>query len=271
MTGDAAREVQLDFDRPRRIGLEEAVFAEGKTAAQLEAILAIATERGARLLITRLSAEKRASISPHWWPHLDYCGLSKSAFFAPVLTGSLQTGSLQTGSLQTGSIPTVGDGAAEVAIVVAGSSDASVAREAERTLLYNGVASQSFVDVGVAGLWRLTRRIDEISRFRVAIAVAGMDAALPTVLGGLFPGVIVAVPTSVGYGVAAGGRTALNAILASCAPGISVVNIDNGYGAACVALRVLGMSTAGTARHPTGRPALDSPYPAEESFTLNDA
>jgi NCAIR mutase (PurE)-related protein len=120
-------------------------------------------------------------------------------------------------------------------------------------------------------LWRLTRRIDELSRFRVVIAVAGMDAALPTVLGGLIPGVIVAVPTSVGYGVAAGGRTALNAILASCAPGISVVNIDNGYGAACVALRVLGMSTAGTARHAAGARAVDGSYPAEESFTLNNA
>lgn len=251
MTGDAAREVQLDFDRPRRIGLEEAVFAEGKTTAQLEAILCIAAERGARLLITRLSPEKRASLSPHWSPHLDYCAVSRCAFFGPM--------------------PTMGDRPADVAIVVAGSSDAGVAREAERTLSYNGVASQSFIDVGVAGLWRLTRRIDELSRFRVVIAVAGMDAALPTVLGGLIPGVIVAVPTSVGYGVAAGGRTALNAILASCAPGISVVNIDNGYGAACVALRVLGMSTAGTARHAAGARAVDGSYPAEESFTLNNA
>jgi NCAIR mutase (PurE)-related protein len=251
MTGDATREVQLDFDRRRRIGLDEAVFAEGKTTAQLEAILGIAHERGAPLLLTRLSPEKRASISPQWAPHLDYCAVSRSAFFR--------------------FIPTRGDSVAEVAIVVAGSSDAGVAREAERTLAYNGVASQPFVDVGVAGLWRLTRRIEELSRFPVVIAVAGMDAALPTVLGGLIPGVIVAVPTSVGYGVAAGGHTALHAILASCAPGISVVNIDNGYGAACVALRVLRMRSAATPRCWAGSRGSDSSNSGEQSLTVNTA
>jgi NCAIR mutase (PurE)-related protein len=87
-------------------------------------------------------------------------------------------------------------------------------------------------------LWRLLRRIDDLRRIPVVIVVAGMDAALPTVLGGLIPGCIIAVPTSVGYGVALGGRAALDAMLASCAPGIVVVNIDNGYGAACAALRV---------------------------------
>jgi len=94
--------------------------------------------------------------------------------------------------------------------------------------------------VGVAGLWRLMRRLDELRAMPVLIVAAGMDAALPSVIGGLLPGVIIAVPTSVGYGVAAGGHTALNAILASCAPGIVTVNIDNGYGAACAAMRVLG-------------------------------
>jgi NCAIR mutase (PurE)-related protein len=167
-------------------------------------------------------------------------------------------------------VPDVDDSLPDVAIVVAGSSDAGVAREAQRTLAYNGVASRSFVDVGVAGLWRLTQRIHEISRFPVVIAVAGMDAALPTVLGGLVPGVIVAVPTSVGYGVAAGGHTALNAILASCASGISVVNIDNGYGAACVALRVLRTTAAGAATAATTATTA-SPCGAErrESFTVN--
>jgi hypothetical protein len=97
------------------------------------------------------------------------------------------------------------------------------------------------MDVGVAGLWRLYERLEEIRSSAIIIAVAGMDAALPTVLGGLIPGLIIAVPTSVGYGVAAGGQTALNAVLASCAPGITVTNIDNGYGAACAALRALRM------------------------------
>jgi NCAIR mutase (PurE)-related protein len=94
--------------------------------------------------------------------------------------------------------------------------------------------------VGVAGLWRLMERIDEIRRHRVVIAVAGMEGALFSVLAGLVPCAVIAVPTSVGYGVAEGGRTALHAALASCASGLAVVNIDNGFGAAHAALRILG-------------------------------
>ena len=108
-----------------------------------------------------------------------------------------------------------------------------------RTLRFNGVGALEIADVGVAGLWRLLRRVDELRRFPIVIVAAGMDAALPSVVGGLIPGCIIAVPTSVGYGVAAGGRAALDAMLASCASGVLVVNIDNGYGAACAALRIL--------------------------------
>jgi NCAIR mutase (PurE)-related protein len=122
--------------------------------------------------------------------------------------------------------------------VTAGTSDLPVAHEARRTLQFHGLVPLMIADVGVAGLWRLLQRIDEIRRIPIVIVVAGMDAALPTVLGGLVPGCIIAVPTSVGYGVAAGGHAALHAMLASCAPGIVVVNIDNGYGAACAALRI---------------------------------
>lgn len=96
---------------------------------------------------------------------------------------------------------------------------------------------------GVAGLWRLLERVDDLKRFPVLIVIAGMDAALPTVMGGLLPSLIIAVPTSVGYGVAAGGQAALNTLLSSCAPGIVVVNIDNGYGAACAALRALRLKS----------------------------
>jgi NCAIR mutase (PurE)-related protein len=126
-----------------------------------------------------------------------------------------------------------------VAIVVAGTSDLFVSREAARTLAYYGVPALEVTDVGVAGLWRLLERVEEIRRMAVVLVVAGMDAALPTVVGGLVPGLVIGVPTSVGYGVATGGHSALNAILASCAPGVAAVNIDNGYGAACVALRAL--------------------------------
>jgi len=129
-----------------------------------------------------------------------------------------------------------------VAVVCAGTADRPVAAEAERTLAFSGVRALSVSDVGVAGLWRLTERLDDLRSMDVVIVVAGMDGALPTVVAGLIPGVVIAVPTSVGYGVAAHGHAALNSSLASCAPGLVVVNIDNGYGAACAALRVLGIS-----------------------------
>ena len=116
-----------------------------------------------------------------------------------------------------------------------------VAKEARRTLQYHGVAVDEIYDVGVAGLWLLKERIPQIARYSVVIVVAGMDAALPTVLGGLVPGVIVGVPTSVGYGASRAGETALSAMLASCAPGLAVTNIDNGFGAGCIALRALAL------------------------------
>ena len=94
-------------------------------------------------------------------------------------------------------------------------------------------------DVGVAGLWRITERLDELKACKIIVCVAGMDAALPTVLGGLISSVLIAVPTSVGYGMAKNGETALRSLLVSCAPGITVTNIDNGYGAACAAIRIL--------------------------------
>jgi NCAIR mutase (PurE)-related protein len=126
-----------------------------------------------------------------------------------------------------------------VAIVSGGSSDVPIASEAKKTLEYYGVNSLMISDVGVAGLWRLTERLQDIQNHKVVICIAGMDAALPTVLGGLISSALIAVPTSVGYGMAEGGETALRALLVSCAPGISVVNIDNGYGAACAAIRIL--------------------------------
>ena len=116
----------------------------------------------------------------------------------------------------------------------------AVAREAARTLRHAGHGCIEIHDIGVAGLWRLLDRVDELKTYPVVIVAAGMDAALPSVLGGLVPGAIIAVPTSAGYGVAAGGTTALHSMLASCAAGITVVNIDNGYGAACAALRIFG-------------------------------
>ncbi|MGD9536080.1 MAG: nickel pincer cofactor biosynthesis protein LarB [Alphaproteobacteria bacterium] len=213
--------IRLDLSRPDRLGLEEAVLCEGKSPAQIDKILDHASEAGASLLLTRLPDERLGSLAARHRERLDHDHLSRTAYFAwqPRSGGELTA-----------------------AVLSAGTSDAPVAAEAARTLKYYGKGALEIGDVGVAGLWRLMERIDEIRRLPVVIVVSGMDAALPSVVGGLVPGLIVAVPTSTGYGVAAGGKTALRAALASCAPGIAVVNIDNGYGAACVALRALGLS-----------------------------
>ncbi len=218
-----ADEFVLDFARPERIGLEEAIYAAGKSPVQIDAILDAAAARGAPLLLTRLDADKHAALSAAHRDRIDYCAVSRTAIFG------------QARPL---------NGPARIGIVAAGTSDVPVAREAERTLAYQGHATTLFADVGVAGLWRLTTRLDEIRAHPILIVAAGMDAALPSVVGGLVASALIAVPTSVGYGVAEGGRAALDAVLASCAPGITVVNIDNGYGAACAAMRLLQAARA---------------------------
>lgn len=211
-------EFKLDFERHARIGLDEAIFCAGKSAAQVAAIVGDAEGRVGGLLLTRLDADKFDALPPSRRASLDYDPVSRTAIF--------------------GSARPPRDRPA-VAVVLAGTSDVPVGREAVRTLHFNGQSVREVTDVGVAGLWRLMDRIEEIRRSPVVIVVAGMDAALASVMGGLVGGVVIGLPTSVGYGVAAGGTTALNAMLASCAPGVPVVNIDNGYGAACAALRVM--------------------------------
>lgn len=211
-------EVVADWQRGERIGLPEAIYCAGKSVAQIAAILADAAGRAAPLLLTRLDAGQADALPPALRAALDYDPHSNTAVLGewPPLAAPPR-----------------------VAVVTGGTSDLPVAREAARTLRFHGQDCLLIADAGVAGLWRLLAQVETLRGFPVLIAVAGMDAALPTVLAGLAPGAIIAVPTSVGYGVAAGGRTALNALLASCAPGLTVVNIDNGYGAACAALRIL--------------------------------
>ncbi len=212
------QEVQLDLERQARIGIAEAILCRHKTPAQIEEILrqVMVNDRGA--LLTRLSKEAYAALPASITSGVDYDPGSQTAFF-----------NHSPGTLQP----------ARVAVVAAGTSDARVAREATRTLEYHGHASTAIFDVGVAGLWRLLERGKEIAQHPVVIVVAGMDGALPSVLGGLVPSVVIAVPTTTGYGMARGGETALAACLTSCAPGVTVCNIANGYGAACAALRVL--------------------------------
>lgn len=207
----------FDFDRRRRIGLDETVFAAGKTPAQLGEIIRLGLERHSRLLMTRLDAAKFEALPAELRERLDYCVLSRTA-----ILGGLEP---------VRELPAI-------AVLTAGTSDLPVSREAVRTLRYYGQGCTEWNDIGVAGLWRLLDRLDDIKRAAIVIVVAGMDAALVSIVGGLVAGVVIAVPTSVGYGIAAGGTTALHASLASCAPGVSVVNIDNGYGAACAALRI---------------------------------
>jgi NCAIR mutase (PurE)-related protein len=211
-------DIKLDLQRAERVGFDEAIFCAAKSGTHLHQILDQAHDKGLRLLLTRLSAEQLSQLSQAHRARIDYEPISRTGYFGA---------------------PHHPSGEARVAVVAAGTSDTCVSREAARTLYYYGAPSVEITDVGVAGLWRLLERIEDIRRMPVVIAVAGMDAALPTVLAGLVGSVVIGVPTSVGYGVASGGRSALNAMLASCAPGLLVTNIDNGYGAACAALRVL--------------------------------
>jgi pyridinium-3,5-biscarboxylic acid mononucleotide synthase len=212
------QDIKLDHEREQRIGFDEAIYSAGKSVAQLEAIIAHALEARTPRLFTRLDAFKFEALDSRLRTALDFDPVSRTAFIGGRRRQSA---------------------AARVAIVTGGSSDMHVAREAARTLEYYGQGSLHVPDVGVAGIWRLLERIEEIRPMRVVIAVAGMEGALPSVLGGLVPGVVIALPTSVGYGVSEGGRVALDSALASCAPGLVTVNIDNGYGAACAALRIL--------------------------------
>ena len=216
-------EFRLDWDRHARTGTSEAVLCEAKTTAQIDAIAQSAAQLGRRLLFTRLGPRKFERLAGNVRDALDY--------------------ELASGTAILGGVPAV-SGRGRVAIVAAGTSDLPVAREAERTLRFAGEAATLLADVGVAGLWRLMEHVDALRAHRVVIAVAGMEGALFSVLAGLVPGMVVAVPSSVGYGVGKGGRAALNAALASCASGLAVVNIDNGFGAAHAALRVLGSAPA---------------------------
>ncbi len=214
---------RFDRERENRIGLAEAVFCEGKSADQIAGILRDVGDASA-MLLTRLDPQKFDALPPELAARLDFDRSSRTAVIGPTRT------------MKT---------AARAAVICAGTSDLPVAGEAIRTLGFYGEPCAEFHDIGVAGLWRLEACLDDLRALSLVIVAAGMDGALVSVVGGLVPGVVIALPTSVGYGAAEGGRTAMHAALASCAPGITVVNIDNGYGAACAALRHLHMLDRG--------------------------
>lgn len=211
-------EVRFDFSRRARIGLSEAVLCEGKSVSQIEHIAELALERREPLLLTRLSTDAHDALGAHVRESTDFDAVSRTAIVG------------ECGPLRE---------PAAVAIVSAGSSDVPVAREAQRTLAFYGQAADMILDVGVAGLWRIMEHHQRLTQYQAVVVVAGMDGALFSVVGGLVGGVVIAVPTATGYGASHGGTTALHAALASCAPGVVAVNVGNGYGAACAALRVL--------------------------------
>jgi hypothetical protein len=217
---DGHPSVTFDRNRGTRIGIEEAVLCQHKSVTQIAAILRDAVSECRRLLMTRLYPEQHAALPDDQRGALDYCAVSRTAILGPL--PKLAT-------------------SPKIALASAGTSDAGPMAEAKRVLAYAGMDATEISDVGVAGLWRLLAQEALLREMDVVIVFAGMDAALPSVVAGLVPGVVIGVPTSVGYGVATGGRVALDSILASCAPGVTVVNIDNGYGAATSALRMVNM------------------------------
>lgn len=212
--------VLFDHDRAARIGLPEAVFCESKSPDVLARLLIEhGRESGRPALFTRLAPAVFFSLPENVQACVEYHELSRTAFAATMPPNDR----------------------GRVAVVSAGTADGPVTWEAARTLEYLGIRHTVYEDSGVAGLWRVAARLEEINDHDAIIVVAGLDAALASVMGGLSPKPLVAVPTSVGYGMARQGESALSSMLVSCAPGVSVMNIDNGYGAACAAARIINL------------------------------
>ena len=210
--------VLFDHGRKARIGMPEAIFCENKNH---NSILSLLHDHGRHAalpaLFTRLAPDVYYSLPKEAQAQVDYHELSRIAFGA--------------------ALPLQPEG--KVAVLSAGTADGRTTWEAAKTLEYLGINHTVFEDNGVAGLWRLTANLETINTFDVIIIVAGLDAALASVMGGLTPKPIIAVPTSVGYGMAKHGDAALASMLVSCAPGVAVMNIDNGFGAACAAARIV--------------------------------
>ncbi|MEM9653202.1 MAG: nickel pincer cofactor biosynthesis protein LarB [Actinomycetota bacterium] len=206
-------EARLDLGRGVRIDLPEAVYCASKTTAQcVEIVQAMLANGDDAVIATRATEDQQRALTE----------LAPDAAAGSTFTWRHRSA---TGTAAT--------------VMAAGTSDLAVADECRLTLEALGHRVDQVVDVGVAGLQRLLDVLPELEDTDVIVAVAGMEGALPTVLGGLVAQPLIAVPTSVGYGTAFEGQTALASMMTSCSPGISVVGIDNGYGAACAAHRIL--------------------------------
>jgi NCAIR mutase (PurE)-related protein len=225
---DAAR---LDLQRRDRIGMVEAIWGEHKTAEQIAGILLQLRKAGEPALATRVDPGKAEAVRQALQAEPAAAALVEQLQFHAEAR-CLSLGSPAVAQPQLG----------EVVVLGGGTSDLPVASEAQLALRWHGISCRLVLDVGVAGLHRLLDQLEHLEQAQVLIACAGMEGALPTVLAGLVPQPVIGVPVSVGYGVSAGGMAALQGMLASCAPGLSVMNIDNGYGAAMAALRILRLA-----------------------------
>jgi hypothetical protein len=217
---DDLRFARVDLHRSLRHGVPEAVFCAGKTPEQVVAIVERLAEHHDDVLATRVEPAVTAALLASGLP----CRVHETARLVVVK-------------------PTARDGVGLIVVVSAGTADLPVAEEAAVTAEVMGNHVERVFDCGVAGLHRLVPHLDRLNEANAIIAVAGMDGALPSVLGGLVDRPVIAVPTSVGYGASFGGVAALLTMLNSCAPGVSVVNIDNGYGAAAQANQINKLAT----------------------------
>lgn len=206
---------KLDFQRKDRRGFGEVIFCERKEIKPLVQIFQAFKDREENVLGTRVT-EEQGKILLKEFPEMNYDKIGRTV------------------SLIFEEKEKIGN----IAICTGGTADLNVFNEAKNTAEFFGANVTSFIDIGVSGLHRLIKAVPEINKANVIIAIAGMEGALATVMAGLVDKPIIAVPTSVGYGVSENGITALRAMLASCAEGISVVNIDNGFGAAYQAAQI---------------------------------
>lgn len=214
---------KVDLHRKVRQGASEVIYGEGKTAEQIAGIVAAMRDAGQPdVLITRLSADKARVVAES--AELRYSEVARAGI--------------------VGKVPEP-DGCGKVLVVTGGTSDMPVAEEAALTAEMLGNEVSRVYDVGVAGLHRTLSHVDDIMSANVIVAVAGMEGALASIVGGLAECPVIAVPTSVGYGASFGGVAALLSMLNSCASGVSVVNIDNGFGAGFLASRINHMGKAG--------------------------
>ena len=207
----------IDHHRSLRQGYPEVIFGEGKTPAQTTAIAERLAARGEGFLVTRAN-DATCALLRATFPSVEINALGRTAYLAPREAAPVGKGT--------------------ILVVTAGTSDLPVAEEAAVTACALGNQVQRVTDVGVAGLHRILARREELMTASVIIVVAGMDGALPSVVGGLVRVPVIAVPTSVGYGASFAGMAALLSMLNSCAAGVTVVNIDNGFGAAVAASRI---------------------------------